>query len=56
VGQFSTDVDIETGLVSWKRSKDSTVLDTKRLLSDHPELLAQYSQTRPGSRRFLVQG
>jgi len=46
----------ETGLVSWKRSKDSTVLDTKRLLSDHPELLAQYSQTRPGSRRFLVQG
>ncbi|WP_321353070.1 lambda-exonuclease family protein [Alcaligenes faecalis] len=46
----------ETGSVSWKRSKDSTVLDTKRLLSDHPELLAQYSQTRPGSRRFLVQG
>lgn len=46
----------ETGLVSWKRSKDSTVLDTKRLLSDHPELLAQYSQTRPGSRRFLVKG
>lgn len=46
----------ETGLVSWKRSKDSTVLDTKRLLSDHPELLAQYSQKRPGSRRFLVQG
>lgn len=46
----------ETGSVSWKRSKDSTVLDTKRLLSDHPELLAQYSQTRPGNRRFLVQG
>lgn len=46
----------ETGSVSWKRSKDSTVLDTKRLLSDHPELLARYSQTRPGSRRFLVQG
>lgn len=45
----------ETGLVSWKRSKDSTVLDTKRLLSDHPELLAQYSMTRSGSRRFLIQ-
>lgn len=45
----------ETGSVSWKRSKDSTVLDTKRLLSDHPELLAQYSMTRSGSRRFLVQ-
>lgn len=45
----------ETGSVSWKRSKDSTVLDIKRLLSDHPELLAQYSMTRSGSRRFLVQ-
>ncbi|WP_165720799.1 YqaJ viral recombinase family protein [Bordetella trematum] len=45
----------ETGSISWKRSKDSMVLDTKRLLSDHPELLAQYSMTRSGSRRFLVQ-
>lgn len=45
----------ETGSITWKRSKDSTVLDTKRLLSDHPELLAQYSMTRSGSRRFLVQ-
>ena len=46
----------ETGSITWKRSKDSTVLDTKRLLSDHPELLAQYSMIRAGSRRFLVQG
>lgn len=45
----------ETGSVSWKRSKDGNVLDTKRLLSDHPELVAQYSLTRCGSRRFLVQ-
>tara|TARA_R110000851_G_scaffold315514_1_gene478031 strand:+ start:14458 stop:15462 length:1005 start_codon:yes stop_codon:yes gene_type:complete len=45
----------ETGSVSWKRSKDSTSLDAKRLLSDHPELLAQYSLTRSGSRRFLLQ-
>lgn len=45
----------ETGSVSWKRSKDSTALDTKRLLADSPELLAQYSLTRAGSRRFLIQ-
>lgn len=54
MGDASTAV-FETGSVSWKRSKDSTVLDTKRLLSDHPELLAQYSMIRSGSRRFLVQ-
>lgn len=46
----------ETGSVTWRCSKDSTVLDTKRLLADHPELLTQYSLTRSGSRRFLVQG
>lgn len=45
----------ETGSVSWKRSKDSTALDTKRLLADSPELLAQYSFTRAGSRRFRIQ-
>lgn len=44
----------ETGSVTWKRSKDSTSLDSKRLLADHPELLQQYSLTRFGSRRFLV--
>lgn len=44
----------ETGSVSWKRSKDSIALDTKKLLADHPELLDQYSITRPGSRRFLI--
>lgn len=42
------------GAVSWKRSKDSTVLDTKRLLANQPELLQQYPLTKPGSRRFLI--
>jgi predicted phage-related endonuclease len=45
----------ECGEVSWKRSKDSVTLDTARLLKDQPELLAAYTQTKPGSRRFLVQ-
>lgn len=44
----------ETGEVSWKRSKDSSGIDLKKLLADHPELGPQYAITKPGSRRFLV--
>lgn len=43
-----------SGEVSWKTSKDSTVLNTKALLKDQPALLEQYSKTRQGSRRLLV--
>ncbi len=42
------------GSISWKKAKDSTSLDTKALLKDHPELLEQYPQVREGSRRFIV--
>lgn len=42
------------GSISWKRSKDSSALDTRALLQDLPELMREYSVTRPGSRRFLV--
>ena len=42
------------GEVSFKRSKDGTSLDTKRLAADHPELTAHYTVTRPGSRRFVL--
>ena len=44
----------ETGSVSWKKAKDSVVLDTVRLLKDMPELMQRYGMTRTGSRRFLV--
>lgn len=44
----------ETGEVTWKRSKDSTVLDVSALTTDHPELANSYIKTKPGSRRFLV--
>ncbi|WP_414449796.1 YqaJ viral recombinase family protein [Burkholderia sp. 22PA0099] len=44
----------ETGSVSFKRSKDGTGVDLKRLLADHPELATQYAITKPGTRRFLV--
>jgi len=43
------------GSVSWKRSKDSVGLNTKKLLQEQPELLKRYPLTRPGSRRFLIQ-
>ncbi|GLT21345.1 endonuclease [Zoogloea oryzae] len=43
----------ETGEVSWKKAKDSTVLDVIKLLKDHPELLQSYALERIGSRRFI---
>lgn len=43
-----------TGSVTWKHSKDSTLLDMKWLLTVQPELLTQYSLPRSGSRRFLI--
>ncbi|MDR5835385.1 lambda-exonuclease family protein [Caballeronia sp. LZ034LL] len=44
----------ETGSVSFRRSRDSSGVDLKRLLADHPQLASQYAITKPGSRRFLV--
>ncbi|MCV2370014.1 YqaJ viral recombinase family nuclease [Roseateles oligotrophus] len=46
----------ETGEVTWKRSKDSQVLDAARLCKDEPELARCFMTNRPGSRRFLVTG
>jgi putative phage-type endonuclease len=42
------------GQITWKRSKDSTVLDTDSLLQDNPDLKARYSKLKEGSRRFLI--
>ena len=42
------------GSVTWRRSKDSIVLDQKALLKAQPELLEQYPQVRSASRRFNV--
>lgn len=44
----------ETGSVSFKRSRDSSTVDLKRLLADHPEFEMQYATTKSGARRFLV--
>lgn len=55
MGDASTVV-FETGEITWKRSKDGTALDAKALALAHPELVQQFSSTKAGSRRFLVQG
>lgn len=44
----------ETGEVSFKRSKDSSTVDVKRLIADHPEYETRYAVPKRGSRRFLV--
>jgi len=44
----------EKGAISWKRSKDSVGLDGKAVLRAHPELLAKFSKTKQGSRRFVI--
>jgi predicted phage-related endonuclease len=43
-----------TGEVTFKRAQDGTSLDTKRLAQDHPDLVARYSVSKPGARRFLI--
>ena len=44
----------DKGAISWKRSKDSVGLDSKAVIKVHPELLAKFSKTKQGSRRFVV--
>ena len=44
----------DKGAISWKRSKDSIGLDGKAVIKAHPELLAKFSKTKQGSRRFVI--
>lgn len=50
----ATRATFETGAVSWKKAKDSVILDVTQLLKDHPEYQQRYALTKSGSRRFLV--
>ncbi len=45
---------LDTGKITYKRSKDSVSIDLDRLLADHPNLAQQYATTKPGSRRFRI--
>lgn len=44
----------ETGEVTWKKAKDSVILDVEQLLLVQPELLQRFPLPRAGSRRFLL--
>ena len=44
----------KTGSITWKKSKDSTSLDSKALLQQHPEFLQQFPQNKQGTRRFQI--
>ena len=43
-----------TGCITWKKAKESAVLDIPRLLKEKPYLQARYSTTKTGCRRFLL--
>lgn len=45
---------LSTGEVSFKRAKDGVSIDTRQLALDHPDIVARYTSTRPGARRFLI--
>ncbi|QKI90336.1 YqaJ viral recombinase family protein [Thiomicrorhabdus xiamenensis] len=45
----------EQGKITWRQSKPSTQLDTKRFKQEEPKLYEKYSKPKLGTRRFLVQ-
>ncbi len=52
---FASGAILGGGKISWRKSKDSTTTDFKRLADDHPEWVKPYEITKSGTRRFLVQ-
>ena len=50
----ATRAEFSHGFISWKKSKDSTVLDVNQLLNDKPYLQVRYTKLKEGSRRFLI--
>ena len=51
---FASGAKFSEGKISWKKSKDSTETDLKKLAAENPVLVAKYEISKPGSRRFLV--
>jgi len=52
---FASGAILSDGKISWRKSKDSTATDFKRLSDEHPDWVKPYEITKLGSRRFLVQ-
>jgi putative phage-type endonuclease len=44
----------EWGMITWKKTRNRTEFNTKRFVSEHPDLAKQYTVTRPGHRVFRV--
>lgn len=42
------------GEITYRRSKDGTGVDLKRLAQTHPAIVAEFTVERPGSRRFRI--
>lgn len=40
--------------ISWRKSKDSTTTDFKKLAEENPGWVKLYEIPKPGTRRFLV--
>jgi putative phage-type endonuclease len=43
-----------SGVVTFKRAKDGSRIDTKGLAENHPDIAARYTVATTGSRRFLL--
>ncbi len=46
--------DGDDALVTWRQSKDSVRFDNQRFKQDFPSLYNAYTESRPGSRRFVL--
>jgi len=44
----------DSKLVTWKQARDSLKFDLTKFRNDYPALYDEYSETYPGSRRFLL--
>ncbi len=49
----ATRAEFSHGFISWKKSRDSNVLDVERMLKNKPYLQVRYNKLKQGSRRFL---
>lgn len=52
---FASGAVLSDGKISWRKSKDSTTTDFKRLSEEHPDWVKQYEIHKLGVRRFVVQ-
>lgn len=52
---FASGAVLSDARISWRKSKDSTTTDFKKLAEENPEWVKLYEIPKPGVRRFVVQ-